>query len=165
MYRSSSSSGLKVLSKNCYYSNSNVHCIKGVHIRSFSRPYFPTWTEYGEIRDISPYSVWMRKITDQKNSKYEHILLSGGRNENFPGRSHTTQKIKFSITDFFSKCDQIRIKLWIFSHLLKKFLVESFIFVQCLHDYRDFFFVFYRRVAGFVRNARMLCTRVISSTL
>ena len=35
------------------------------------------------------------------------------------------QKVKFSIKDFFSKCDQI---LWIWSHLLKKFLMENFIF-------------------------------------
>ena len=30
------------------------------------------------------------------------------------------QKMKFSIKDFFSKCDQIRRKLRIWSHLLKK---------------------------------------------
>ena len=38
------------------------------------------------------------------------------------------QKLKFSIKDFFSKCDQIRRKLRIWSHLLKKSLMESFIF-------------------------------------
>ena len=37
--------------------------------------------------------------------------------------------MKFSITDFFSKCDQIRRKLRIWSHLLKKSLMENFIFV------------------------------------
>ena len=41
---------------------------------------------------------------------------------------HTAQKLKFSIKDFFSKCDQIRNKLRICSHLLKKSLMESFIF-------------------------------------
>ena len=30
----------------------------------------------------------------------------------------TAQKMKFFIKDFFSKCDQIRRKLWIWSHLL-----------------------------------------------
>ena len=40
----------------------------------------------------------------------------------------TTQKIKFSITDFFSKCDQIPRKLRIWSHLLKKFILENFNF-------------------------------------
>ena len=40
----------------------------------------------------------------------------------------TAQKMKFSIKDFSSKCDQIRSFLRICSHLLKKFLIENFIF-------------------------------------
>ena len=36
-------------------------------------------------------------------------------------------KMKFFIKDFFSKCDQIRKKLQIWSHLLKKSLMENFI--------------------------------------
>ena len=40
----------------------------------------------------------------------------------------TAQKIKFSIKNFLSKCDQIRSFLWIWSHLLKKSLMENFIF-------------------------------------
>ena len=40
----------------------------------------------------------------------------------------TAQKMKFSIKDFFSKCDQIRRKLRIWSHLLKKSIMENFIF-------------------------------------
>ena len=38
--------------------------------------------------------------------------------------------MKFSIKNFFSKFDQILKKLWIWSHLLKKSLMENFIFVQ-----------------------------------
>ena len=45
-------------------------------------------------------------------------------------RLPTTHKIKPSINDLFSKCDQIRRKLRIWSHLLKKSLMENFIFVQ-----------------------------------
>ena len=41
---------------------------------------------------------------------------------------YTTQKIKFSIKDFFSKCYQIRSFPRIRSHLLKKYLMENFIF-------------------------------------
>ena len=41
---------------------------------------------------------------------------------------NTAQKMKFSIKDFFSKCDQIRRKLQIWSHLPKKSLMENFIF-------------------------------------
>ena len=36
--------------------------------------------------------------------------------------------MKFSIKDFFSKCDQICNFLQIWSHLLKKSLMENFIF-------------------------------------
>ena len=36
--------------------------------------------------------------------------------------------LKFSIKDFFIKCDQTRKKLWIWSHLLKKSLMENLIF-------------------------------------
>ena len=42
--------------------------------------------------------------------------------------SDTAQRMKFSIKDFFSKCDQIDRKLQIWSHLLKKSLMENFIF-------------------------------------
>ena len=38
------------------------------------------------------------------------------------------QKMKFTIKVFFSECDQIIKKLRIWSHLLKKFLMENFIF-------------------------------------
>ena len=41
---------------------------------------------------------------------------------------HTAQKMKFSITDFFSKYDQIRSFLQIWSHSLKKSVMENFIF-------------------------------------
>ena len=43
-------------------------------------------------------------------------------------RKFTAQKMKFSIKDFFSKCDQIHRKLRIWSHLLKKSLIENFSF-------------------------------------
>ena len=40
----------------------------------------------------------------------------------------TAQKTKFSIKDFFSKCDQILSFLWIWSYLLKKSLMENLTF-------------------------------------
>ena len=42
--------------------------------------------------------------------------------------AYTALKLKFSIKAFFSKCDQIRRKLPLLSHLLKKSLMENFIF-------------------------------------
>ena len=41
----------------------------------------------------------------------------------------------FSIKDFFSKCDQIRSFLLIWSHLLKKSLMENFIFFCSISIY------------------------------
>ena len=50
----------------------------------------------------------------------------------------TLQKMKFSISDFFNKCDLIRRKLQIWSYLLKKSLMKNFIFcavqnITCLN--------------------------------
>ena len=42
--------------------------------------------------------------------------------------TNTAQKMKFSIEDLFSKYDQIRGKLRIWSHLLNKSLIENFTF-------------------------------------
>ena len=41
-------------------------------------------------------------------------------------------KMKFAIKDFFSKFDQIRRNLRIWSHLLKKSLMENYIFCAVL---------------------------------
>ena len=42
--------------------------------------------------------------------------------------TNPAQKMTFSIQDFLSKCYQTRSFLEIWSHLLKKFLMESFMF-------------------------------------
>ena len=42
--------------------------------------------------------------------------------------------MNFSIKDFFSKCDQIRSFLRIWSHLLKKCLLENFAFCAVMTD-------------------------------
>ena len=44
----------------------------------------------------------------------------------------TAQKMKFSIKNLFSKCDQIRSFFQIWSHFLKKSLMENFIFCAVL---------------------------------
>ena len=43
-------------------------------------------------------------------------------------RRQTAQKMRFSIKDFFSKCDQIPRKLRIWLHLLKNSLMKNLIF-------------------------------------
>ena len=45
---------------------------------------------------------------------------------------NAAQKMKFFIEDFFSKCDRIRRKPQIWSHLLKKSLMENLIFCAAL---------------------------------
>ena len=54
------------------------------------------------------------------------------------------QKMKFSIKDFFSECDQILSLLRVWSHLLKKSLIENFIFCAALDVLRS---------PGYVSNA------------
>ena len=49
--------------------------------------------------------------------------------------TNTAQKMKFFIKDFFSICDQIRKKLHIWSHLLKKSLIENFVFCAVKETY------------------------------
>ena len=50
------------------------------------------------------------------------------KNINHVTNTITAQKMKFPIKGFFSKCGQIRRKMQIWSHLLKKSLMENFIF-------------------------------------
>ena len=49
--------------------------------------------------------------------------------------SKTALKMKFWIKDFFSTCDQIRRKLYVYSYLQKKFLMETFIFLPSANKY------------------------------
>ena len=44
------------------------------------------------------------------------------------------RNMKFSVKDFFSECDQICCFLQICSHLLKKSLMENFIFLWSVND-------------------------------
>ena len=60
--------------------------------------------------------------------------------------SVTAQKMKFSIKNFLSKCDQIRCFLRIWSHLLKNSFMDNFIF--CAVNKEAFFqmsFWFYEK--------------------
>ena len=55
-------------------------------------------------------------------------------------RVRTAQKMKFSIINFFSKCDQILRKMRIWPYLLKKSLTENFIFL-CSDDSKLYLYV------------------------
>ena len=43
----------------------------------FWSTFFRIWTDYGEIRSISPYSVRMQEDADHNNSEYGHFLRNG----------------------------------------------------------------------------------------
>ena len=66
----------KLSQTKCNFGN-GYHCGKSVQIRSFFWSVWSRiWTEYGEMRSISPYSVRIRKNTDQKNSVFGHFSRS-----------------------------------------------------------------------------------------
>ena len=67
-----------------------------------------------EFNELIDQRLVFHEITSIKLSEHEVFIA---------------QKIKFSIKDFFSKCDQIRSFLRIWSHLLKKSSVEKFIYL------------------------------------
>ena len=56
------------------------------------------------------------------------IVIYVARKESYNNVYKTEQKMKFSIKDYFRKCDQTRIFLRIWSHLLKKSYMKNFIF-------------------------------------
>ena len=67
------------------------------------------------------YLKWRSpKINRNKAEFYQFTAL--------PCMDLNAQKMKFSIKDFISICDQIHRKLRIWSHLLKKSLMKNFIF-------------------------------------
>ena len=68
---------------------------------------------------------------NEKNGKDKRLIKNWRHISVLNVDYDTAQKMKFSIKDFFSKCGQIRSLLRIWSHLLKKPLMENFIFVQC----------------------------------
>ena len=84
----------------------------------------------GHSLEILPAKIWKSVTFNCKlkcSNHIEEIYWAASRKKNALS-TITAQKMKFSIKDFFSKCDQIRKKLQIWSHLLKKFLMENFIF-------------------------------------
>ena len=86
--------------------------------------------EYRGILCMSPYSVRMR-INENKDCKKCEKNEYGRFSRS---AQHCTTN-KFSIKDFFGKCDQIRRKLQIWSRLLRKSLMENFIFLCCVKTF------------------------------
>ena len=90
--------------KTFYFIPQNHPCGKYVRIHVLSNLYFL-------VKGQNRFGLYTGKYGSEK-TRFWHI---------------TGQKVNFSIKDFFSKCDQIRRKQQIWSHLLKKSLMEKFI--------------------------------------
>ena len=78
------------------------------------------WNKYSlrTAQNLSPGQIWVNGMINQRNGSQLQIADL---------HTDTTQKLKFSIEDVFSKCDQIRRKLRIWSHLLTKSLMINFV--------------------------------------
>ena len=79
---------------------------------------------------IFTWTLWRKTLLKNQAHHHWQFRLFCYANRRLFGRDyyHTAQKMKFSIKDFFSKCDQICRKLRIWSDLLRKSLMENFIF-------------------------------------
>ena len=100
----------------------------------YSELFWPAFSECGKMRTrITPntdtsHAVMSTAKTINRGShhrKFEHTatkIWTCVERKFWLSSMYILQKIKFSVKDFFSKCDQIRRKLLIWSHLLKKYL-------------------------------------------
>ena len=87
--------------------------------------------------DVTTIFVSVRRLFDKKKKIVEieyikctfyKLTTMHSKVYKFTKIKNTAQKMKFSVKDFFSKCDRIHRKLRIWSHLLKTSLTENFIF-------------------------------------
>ena len=94
---------------------------------------FPDTLKYTDITQV------FKKVDTTDESNYRPISILPNFSKIFEKiiynqvNSYTAQDMKFSIKDFFSKYGQIRRELQIWSHLLKKSLMENFIFCAVIH--------------------------------
>ena len=77
-------------------------------------------TYFEEYLQTVASSIYLFKGYLRQKIIFGHIIAQWGID--------AAQKMKFSIMNFLSKCDQIRRKLRIWSNLLKKSSMENFIF-------------------------------------
>ena len=97
---------------------------------------------------ISSLSKWYISIISMLFLNYFHKLFSV---EGFLfSRNFTAQKMKISIKNFFSKCGHICRKLWIWTHLLDKSLLENFLF--CAELKRGFLWIFHYKKENYFKD-------------
>ena len=90
------------------------------------------WLVFVEKTSFYQFFVSIKSII--LTYSWYHELMNWWENQGYLRENCTAQKMKFPIKDCFSKCDQIRRKLRIWSLLLKKSLMENFIFCGSVKD-------------------------------
>ena len=76
---------------------------------------------------VKESDIFQRVLLAARKVNHNEALYILLKSPSYLYRCITEQKMKFSIKDFFSKCDEIRRKLWIWLHLRKKSSMENFI--------------------------------------
>ena len=100
----------------------------------FSPQYSPCQYDLCLWKKTSFYKFFVSIKSIILTYSWYHELMNWWENQGYLRENCTAQKMKFPIKDCFSKCDQIRRKLRIWSLLLKKSLMENFIFCGSVKD-------------------------------
>ena len=104
------------------YLKTTLNCLKKI----YAKVYYALYGYCIRVKRSCPdkhFPVW---IQQKKHKKMVWIMF---RVNNKDIRTFIAQKMKFSVKNFFSKYDQIRSFLRIWSHLLKVSLMENFFFL------------------------------------
>ena len=99
-----------------------------MELEAILRPLILVYFTGDAIRIIEIYYSYMKLYEITKKICKSFFGKSRKRRVKLVVKQFTAQKIKSSIMDFFSKCDQIRSFLRTWPHLLKKSKMENFIF-------------------------------------
>ena len=119
------------LEKNAMEMNSTNNEERSVVTERFIRTFKNKMCKY---MTLVSKNVSIDKLDDKLVNKYDntyHITIKIKPADVKANTLH--KKMKFFIKDFSCECDQIRRKLKIWSHLMKKSLMENFIFCAVTH--------------------------------
>ena len=84
---------------------------------------------YWNLMCVTLFTMEEQSLTREMAFLLKNVYMIYLYFHSFLLKSTTAQKKKFFIKYFFSKCDKMHRKLWIWSHLPKKSLIGNFIFL------------------------------------
>ena len=100
----------------------------------FSLYFFSVYYFSFALLTIIMRTKWQSKRINMTSNINKLITISSWQNQD-----NLHKKMKFSMKDFSSKCDQIHRKHVIWTHLLEKSLMENFIFCAVIRCHIGFF--------------------------